>query len=164
MKEELWFTPEAITFEHDQTFFLMKYYHHIKEGNWPDPKGRFYRGRFLDVFDNGYDLLSGRDTVNANSVGLRSSPPVPDHLADKVYYREKILTLFNELEDGLNRCSEKDLLIERYANDVRIETLCGMFQIKQQQVYHKCQLAIKYLAGRNPKKITYKEWLRNKGG
>jgi len=163
MKDRLWFIPEAIRFEHDQTFFLIKYYHHVKEGNWPDPNGRFYRGRFLDVFDNGYDLLSGRDTVNANSVGLRSSPPVPDHLADKVYYKEKILELFYELERRLDRCSEKDLLIERYANDVRIETLCGMFQITRQVVYRKCRLAIKYLTGQKAKKINYKSWVRNKG-
>ena len=158
MSDKLWFSPDSIKFQKEQVRFLLKYYFTIKNGDWPDPKGAYSTEdeRYIE-FIQGRELISGRDIIVANSEGLHSSPPV-DSLG---FYREEILSIFHELESRLNRCSDKELLINRYARDIRIEKLCRMFGLTRQYVYHKCRVALKYLSGQ-PKKINYKIWLQNR--
>ena len=155
MNDKIWYSPDSIKFQKEQVRFLLKYYFTIKNGDWPDPKGLFYEDRFLDVI-NGRELISGRDIITANC-DLHSSPPV-NSLG---FYREEILSIFHELESRLNRCSDKELLISRYARDIRIEKLCRMFGLTRQYVYHKCRVAVKYLSG-PVKKINYKSWLQSR--
>lgn len=164
--EDSWFSPDSIRFTNAQIVFLVKYFHTIKAGDWMNPNGLVSKsGKYLDIIENSdYELLGDTSIANIKGGNMVSSPPASDRTLTKVYYQDKILEIFNELDARLNRCDDKDLLIERYANDIKVEQLCRMLKVKRNHIYYKCQRAIKYLSGRTRKKIDYKTWLRNKGG
>ena len=164
MVDESWFTPNEIRFTNAQTRFLIKYLHVIQNGDWVDPKGQVSeRGRYLGIIENShYELLRDTSVANIKGGNMVSSPPASDMALLKNYYKGKVLEIYNELETRLNRCSDKDLLIARYANDTRIEQLCGIFKVKRNHIYYRCQRAIKFLSGRKMRKMDYKAWI--KGG
>ena len=138
-----------------QILFLLKYFYIIKEGNWIQPNG--------EIIENDYDLLRDTSIAHINGNAMTSSPPASDRTLNQIYYKDKVLQIYNELNERLSRCSDGELLIGRYANRLTVKQLCDMFRIQRQQVYRRCQLAIKYLSGRERKRIDYKDWLRNKG-
>jgi len=150
-----YYIPHQIRFSKPQILFLLKNYHIIKEGNWVQPNG--------EIIENGYDLLRDTSIAHINGNAMVSSPPASDRTLNQIYYKEKILQIYNELNDRLSRCADGELLIARFANRVPVRQLCDSFKIQRQQVYHRCQRAIKYLSGRKAKKTNYKTWLQNKG-
>jgi len=150
-----YYAPHQIKFRNAQILFLLRIFHIIKEGNWIQPNG--------EIIENGYDLLRDTSIAHINGNAMVSSPPASDRTLNQIYYQDKVLQIYNELNDRLSRCSDGELLIARYANRLTVKQLCDSFKIQRQQVYHRCQRAIKYLSGREAKKINYKTWLRNKG-
>lgn len=153
--EDSWFSPNAIEFKNAQIIFLLKYLSVIKEGDWISPDG--------SILNNGdYSLLKDTSIAKITGGGMGSSPPASDYTLRKMYYQGKVKEIANEIDARLKRCGDGDMLVARYTNRVEIRELCRLFGMGRQQVYRRCQLAIKYLSGRKPKKIDYKSWLRNK--
>jgi len=153
---EDYYMPYQIRYTNAQILFLLRIFHIIKEGNWVQPNG--------EIIENSYDLLRDTSVAHINGNAMTSSPPASDKTLNQIYYKDKVLGIYNELNDRLSRCSDGELLIARYANRLTVKQLCDIFKIQRQQVYRRCQLGIKYLSGREKKRIDYKSWLRNKGG
>ena len=155
MNNNLWFSPNEIQFKNAQWVFLLKYLSVIKEGDWISPDG--------SILNNGdYSLLKDTSIAKITGGGMGSSPPASDYTLRKMYYQGKVKEIAGEIDARLKRCDDGDMLIARYTNRVEIRELCRLFGMGRQQVYRRCHIAIKYLAGRKRKAISYKEWLKNK--
>ena len=151
-----WFSPNAIRFTPAQWVFLLKYLSVIREGDWISPDG--------SILNNGdYSLLKDTSIAKITGGGMDSSPPASDYTLRKMYYQGRVKEIAGEIDTRLKRCSDGELLVARFTNRVEIRELCHLFGLGRQEVYRRCQLALKYLSGRKQKKIDYKSWLKNKG-
>lgn len=154
--EDSWFSPNAIEFKNAQIVFLLKYLSVIREGDWISADG--------SILNNGdYSLLKDTSIAKITGGGMGSSPPASDYTLRKMYYQGKVLEIAREMDARLKACGDGELLIARYTNRVEIRELCRLFGLGRQEVYYRCQLAIKYLSGRKRKRTDYKSYLRNKG-
>ena len=154
--EDSWFSPNAIRFTSAQWIFLLKYLSVIKEGDWISPDG--------SILNNGdYSLLKDTSIAKITGGGMGSSPPASDYTLRKMHYQGKVLEIANEIDARLKVCDDGELLAARFTNRVEVKELCRLFGLTRQQVYRRCQLALKYLSGRKRKRTDYKSYLRNKG-
>jgi len=150
-----WYAPQSISYKKDQILFLLKHLSIICDGNWISPDGSILE-------NNDYELLKDTSIAKINGGGMGSSPPASERTLNKIYYQDKVLAIFNELDARLKACSDGELIIARYANRVEVRDLCRLFSLERQAVYRRCRLAVKYISGKQRKRTDYKSWLKNR--